>query len=638
MSKYDSANYEKIKAAGDLPSAKGAALSIIRLTQKGDVGLAELDRAIRADPAFVGRLIKAANLVNGPASRSIVSVREALMVLGIPAVRTLALGFSLLSDYKSGRCAHFGFDLFWSRSLVSAIAFQTINVRTRAAQPDEAFSVGLLSHIGELALATLYPEQYDQVLKQFQSQTDQTLLELEHDEFFINHAELSAAMLGDWGLPAIYLDAIFFHEQPVNSGCVEGSRPYLLCHSLALANHIADICLSEASERKAKMSTLYLLGARLSIESETLNNLCDSVTGTWPEWASLLSLSSVPVPAFSDIASQPLPPQPSAEGEQAPLSLLIIDDDKATRMLLKAFVEAEGYQALLASNGEEGFNIAVQHKPDIIITDWLMPLMDGMELTKALRQTKEGRSIYIMIMTAIENDDALIQAFEAGVDDFIHKPLRPKTVAAHLIAGRRMIAMQRENERDREALHKFAAELSITNRRLQEMAMTDVLTGFPNRRYATECLAKEWSGAVRNNRPLSCLIIDIDEFKLINDTHGHDVGDKVLQQVAQTISEAMRTTDFVCRMGGDEFIVVCPDTSLEAALACAERIRAHVEPLGNSIQGAPKTTVSIGVSIRDINMKNPEDMTKRADEGVYHAKQTGRNRVACLQITSRPGK
>jgi len=276
--------------------------------------------------------------------------------------------------------------------------------------------------------------------------------------------------------------------------------------------------------------------------------------------------------------------------------------------------------------------MAIQQKPDIIITDWLMPLMDGMELTRALRQTKEGRSIYIMVMTAVENDDALIQAFDSGVDDFINKPLRPKTIAARLSAGRRMITLQRENERDREALHRFAAELSITNRRLQEVAMTDVLTGFPNRRYATERLAKEWAASDRSHRPLSCLIIDVDEFKPINDTHGHDVGDMVLQKVALTINDALRAPDVICRMGGDEFIVICPDTSLEAAMACAERIRLQVESVGTSIVDKPKTSVSIGVSTRDANMTRPEDLTKRADEGVYRAKKTGRNRVACLQF------
>src|SRR4051812_23495766 len=152
----DSAHFEQLKATGDLPSPKGVALAIMRLTAQADVSMAELARIIRTDPAFVGRLIRAANGVIGYGRRPIASVQDALTVLGMPAVRTMALGFSLLTNYKSGACASFDYARYWSSSLVAAVAAQAVCLRTRVAAPDETYCLGLLARVGELALATLY--------------------------------------------------------------------------------------------------------------------------------------------------------------------------------------------------------------------------------------------------------------------------------------------------------------------------------------------------------------------------------------------------------------------------------------------------------------------------------------------------
>ena len=274
--------------------------------------------------------------------------------------------------------------------------------------------------------------------------------------------------------------------------------------------------------------------------------------------------------------------------------------------------------------------MAVEQRPDIVITDWMMPGMSGVDLTRALRQTKDGRNMYIVLLTVLDNEDPLVEAFEAGVDDFISKPLRPKVIAARLHAGLRMIELQRERDHDQEELRRFADELSISNRRLNEMAMTDVLTSFPNRRYAIDHLAREWMAADRSHRSLSCLIIDVDDFKPVNDAHGHDVGDMVLQKIATAISTALRAPDVVCRLGGDEFIAICPDTALDAAMACAERVRQQVERTTAALKIEPIATVSIGVATRDPGMDGPGDLIKRADAGTYAAKVEGRNRVSCI--------
>ncbi|HRH73401.1 MAG TPA: GGDEF domain-containing protein, partial [Zoogloea sp.] len=162
-------------------------------------------------------------------------------------------------------------------------------------------------------------------------------------------------------------------------------------------------------------------------------------------------------------------------------------------------------------------------------------------------------------------------------------------------------------------------------------------TGFPNRRYAIERGQQEWLVSSRTRRPLSTMVIDVDMFKTYNDSYGHDVGDAVLKQVAGAVKGALRAQDIVARTGGDEFLVICPDTGLDAALACAERVRFAVESAPLLLGGqAINMSVSIGVATRDTVMSEPEALIKRADQALYLAKNKGRNRIMTAQ-SLRPG-
>lgn len=641
MEALDLSKFEQLKASGDLPSPKGAALAIIRLTQRDDTSLSDLAHAVKADPAFVGRLIKAANTVHAGGRRPIASIQDALIVLGIPAVRSMALGFSLLSSFKAGKCGNFDYLHFWSRSLALAVALQTLVARTHAAPPEEAFSIGLLSHIGELALATIFPDEYSRVLAQSREKGAASLIDIEQATFVMTHGELTAAMMIDWGLPKIFASPVYFHEQPDKADFEDGSRQSTMLWSLALAGRIADICLAEDDERRALMPQAVLLGSRLAIKAEILNTLCDQVVRQWQEWGDLLDVKTRKVPPFEELSKPPPPPQ-IADGGKAPVDdshrmhVLVVDDDPSMRAILRAMLSGAGHVVAEATNGQQGFEMALEMSPQIMIVDWLMPEMNGIELTRSLRQTKAGRGIYILILTGLEEDDKLVEAFEAGVDDYMTKPLKPRLLAARLRAGQRVIRLQQEIERDREEIRHFAAELAITNRRLQEMALTDALTGFPNRRYALERVEQEWAACNRSKRPLAGMVIDIDEFKKINDGYGHDVGDAVLKQAAVALKSGLRAQDVIARLGGDEFLVICPDTDLPAALACAERMRKAVESL--QLAAGPlklRSSVSIGVAVRDGTMANANALIKCADQGVYSAKQRGRNRLGAPQHVPR---
>lgn len=175
-------------------------------------------------------------------------------------------------------------------------------------------------------------------------------------------------------------------------------------------------------------------------------------------------------------------------------------------------------------------------------------------------------------------------------------------------------------------------ELSMANARLERMAMTDVLTGLPNRRAALMTLQQAWDDAIANDAPVACMMIDADGFKGINDTYGHDAGDEVLRQLARRLQNALRTDDQVFRLGGDEFLVICSRTSLPVALQIAEKVRMDVAALQvRAGQGLWKGSVSIGVACRLEPMGGMEDLLKAADEGVYAAKRNGRNCVATAQ-------
>jgi diguanylate cyclase (GGDEF)-like protein len=638
MNPIDISTFEQIKASGNLPSPKGVALAIMRLTQKEGVSMAELARIIKSDPAFVGRHNTAPNSVNANPGRPVVSVQGALVVLGIPAVRNMALGFSLLSQYKQGACKAFDYPRFWSGSLACAIAVQALTLRTRAAQADEAFSVGLLARIGELALATLYPEDFDRIQRAAGRNENAELVGLERERFALTHRELTAAMLADWGVPKIYCDPVFHHENPDGNIFTEGSREYMLLQSLALARGIAHACLAAEDEHASHLPRLLQLGRRLSMDSEELLALCDGIAREWKEWAAILNVMTQPVPSFAELAEAQGAPaaQAVAQGADAQrLRVLLVGEAAAMRAALQDAPEPQGHELFTARDGLEGISAALDCQPHMIVADLALPKMDGLALTRALRDTRVGRDIYILLLAPHCDEGRLVEAFDAGADDCMDKPLTSRLLSARLHAGRRIVRMHREIESDREEIRRYAAELAITNRRLQEAALTDALTGFPNRRYAMERVQQEWAATARSMRPLACMVIDLDRFKQVNDTYGHDVGDTYLTQTAAAIRNGLRVQDVVCRTGGDEFLVICPDTDLPAAMACAERMRRAVEsaPVKAGVLQL-KATMSVGVAVRDVAMPDADALIKRADQGVYMAKQRGRNRIASPQITT----
>ena len=626
---------EDLKASERLPSPGGVALEVMRLTQREDVGVPEICRALSPDPALVGRIIKLANSVKTGSRRPVVAIADAVVRLGLFAVRQVALGFSLMAGNRTGKCPGMDYQAYWSRSLATGIAAQAIATHIEIAAPEECFTLGLLGRIGVLALASVYPEEYASVLRNADGKSNEEVRELERAQFAVDHDELTSAMLEGWGFPKPFIDAVYHHPDPESSQLPEGSRTRQMARVLHLASLLGDLCVIDDAQRRRLLPLLYRVGARLALDEETLTTLTEQIVAEWRDWGALLSIKTADVPALNTIHETRIeaPAQDNsneATGTRHPLRILAVDDDRSTLMVLEKLLTMAGHNVSVARNGEEGLQKVLKDPPQLIITDWEMPGLDGLRFCRALRETKAGRLMYFIILTGHGNEQRLFEAFDAGADDYMTKPLKPRELVARLRAGQRFIELQQNFIRESEELRAIAGELAIANRRLQSAAQTDSLTGIPNRYHVLERLEQEFAASVRKNSDLSVLAIDVDHFKAINDAHGHAVGDDVLRLVAKVMRAHCRAEDTVGRIGGEEFIVVCPDTSEADAVKLAERLRLAIElSVGQASSLVNKVTVSVGVALRRQGVTDARFLIATADRSLYDAKREGRNRV-CL--------
>ncbi|MFQ5489772.1 MAG: diguanylate cyclase [Phycisphaerae bacterium] len=310
--------------------------------------------------------------------------------------------------------------------------------------------------------------------------------------------------------------------------------------------------------------------------------------------------------------------------------ILIADDDPAAIKLLERHLAPGGYDILVAHHGLEALHLVLTEQPAMMITDWCMPQMDGLELCRTLRAEPSAGFVYIIVTSAFPDEDRMVEALDAGADDFLVKPISRNRLLARVRAGQRIVDLHRDLERRNRDVHRINVELAVSNRRLNTLATIDDLTGVFNRREAMAHLAEVWTAGDRYQESLSCVLLDIDGFKVVNDTFGHAVGDQVLKQTGKILRDTSRAGEAVCRTGGEEFLIVCPKSDAQTALSAAERVRQAI--VANNVRCAGRdlsVTVSLGVAQRDDHMSGPDDLLRAADEALYAAKRAGKNR-ACL--------
>ncbi|HHX40463.1 MAG TPA: diguanylate cyclase [Armatimonadetes bacterium] len=296
--------------------------------------------------------------------------------------------------------------------------------------------------------------------------------------------------------------------------------------------------------------------------------------------------------------------------------VLIADDDPESIDLVGTILASEGHHLLSATHADEVLRQARLHQPDLILMDLEMPGMDGLSVAQALRHDPRTQHIPVIFVTASTALENKLRALREGANDYITKPYYREELLARINVALRLKALQ-------DALRE-------RNQLLAELATHDELTRLYNRRHLVQRLSEEVPRAKRYRLPLSCLLLDLDHFKRVNDTYGHPAGDAVLRQIASILRSSVRSVDVVGRYGGEEFLIILPQTGAEGARVLAERIRQRVEQEPFDIGGQTiHCTTSIGLAAAsDGEVPDADDLIAEADRALYHAKAMGRNRVS----------
>ena len=306
------------------------------------------------------------------------------------------------------------------------------------------------------------------------------------------------------------------------------------------------------------------------------------------------------------------------------MKVLVVDDSESIRTLVAECAKALGHEVFYAENGDQAIQCVEDHNVDLVLMDIEMPGKNGFEITSEIRGMEDIDWFPIIFISAKMDDDSFANGILSGGDAYVQKPINPVRLQLTITAMERIHVM-------RQKLQAAQTDLVVANKELERLALSDQLTGLPNRRNFDETLHRQFLLAKRNKSPLTFIICDIDFFKLYNDHYGHQQGDECLAAVAKIIGSIPgRPTDKACRYGGEEFTVVLPDTNLLGGTVIAEKLRkavvdAAIEHKYSTISSY--VTLSVGFSTFTGQFKVEEELIKAADEALYRAKKNGRNRV-----------
>lgn len=301
-------------------------------------------------------------------------------------------------------------------------------------------------------------------------------------------------------------------------------------------------------------------------------------------------------------------------------TVMIADDSPLIRAVVRAGLEAEGYEVLETEDGTAALAQCQVRPPDAILLDIIMPGLDGYQVLAKLKADPELSHIPVVFLTGRTSMDDVVAGLRAGAHDYLKKPFEPEELVARVASAIHVKQLQ--------------DQLRERNAALDRVSRTDALTGLYNRRHLDEELAQRCGLARRHHEPLSLLLLDIDHFKVVNDTYGHPAGDVVLCEFANRITDQLRIGDTAGRWGGEEFLVILPHTDLSGAMVVAERIRAASAAVPFTADGTQiKVTVSGGCVSG--SAESPEELLHSVDTGLYQAKDGGRNQIAAVHVPAK---
>ncbi len=300
-----------------------------------------------------------------------------------------------------------------------------------------------------------------------------------------------------------------------------------------------------------------------------------------------------------------------------PTSILVAEDNHVTREVLQRRLGERGYTVHLAEDGEAALRAVKTQQVDLVLLDLMMPHMDGLAMLKAVREEHPASELPVVVLTVKEGSEDVVEALRLGANDYVTKTVDFSVILARIetqLSLRRMMA------------------------KVRELSIRDPLTGLYNRRGFYELAEKEEAKAQRYGQPLQAMMIDIDNFKQVNDTYGHKVGDRVLVETSRRCREAMRSGDVLGRWGGEEFAALLPGVGVEGAIKTAERLRQLTAASPVETSGGPvSVTLSVGVASFDGSCANLSDLLGHVDQALYAAKRGGRNRVELFNSTQQAG-
>src|SRR6266446_1561188 len=295
--------------------------------------------------------------------------------------------------------------------------------------------------------------------------------------------------------------------------------------------------------------------------------------------------------------------------------VLVADDSRIYRKLVEQTLSEKQYAVLFAKSWREAINLFSEHQPSLVITDWMMPDLSGIELCEHIRSHTRQSYTYLIILTGITEKNKLVKGLAAGADDYLTKPFHSDELLARVGVGRRIVELHRQ--------------LEAKNLLLEELALTDPLTGLPNRRAIEDWATRQLSGAARYGFSFLVVLADLDHFKTVNDVHGHNAGDIVLKKFSEILKTNSRGSDICGRIGGEEFLFVLTHTTQENAVMVVERMRAELEAAEFDFDGNSLTvTASFGLAgFEGTQAPDFNRLVSQADAALYAAKRTGRNRI-----------
>ncbi len=307
-------------------------------------------------------------------------------------------------------------------------------------------------------------------------------------------------------------------------------------------------------------------------------------------------------------------------------TILVVDDQPANLKVLLSFLKEHRFGIRIAESGERALEVLKTFIPDIILLDVMMPGIDGFETCHLIKEQEETAEIPIIFISALDAIEDKISGFEAGGVDYITKPFQRIEVLTRINTHLRLRRKEQE-------LIKALDEVVKQQKIFKQLSITDELTGLYNRRHLNTILSQEFQRSLRHDNDLSCLMLDLDHFKQVNDQYGHDFGDIVLKTFSLIIQDVIRSSDYAFRFGGEEFLILLPETNIEGAMQVGEKIRLRMTQEIIS-SGDIQTTVKVSIGIASMRHHNPENcgrLLTLADKVLYSAKEGGRNQVRVYQ-------